>query len=136
MEWIRSNDALLWWLFAGSMVLLLASPISVGWVVLRLPKDYFTRAERGRSRSRMEHPLVWPFLLLAKNLLGAVMLLAGLAMLVTPGQGLLTLVIALMLIDFPGKYHLERWLVTRPRIWRSINWLRRRAGRTPLERPK
>jgi hypothetical protein len=40
-----------------------------------------------------------------------------------------------MLLDFPGKYRLERWLATRRAVWRSINWLRRRAGREPLQQP-
>ena len=56
-------------------------------------------------------------------------------MLVAPGQGLLTLAAALVLLDFPGKYRLERRLVTQKPVWKSINWLRRRAGREPLERP-
>ena len=42
------------------------------------------------------------------------------------------MVIGLVLLDFPGKYKLERWLVTRRPVRRSIAWLRRRAGREPL----
>jgi hypothetical protein len=60
---------------------------------------------------------------------------AGLVMLVVPGQGLLTLAVGLMLMDFPGKFRLERWLATRGPVWRSLNWLRKRARRPPLERP-
>ena len=56
-------------------------------------------------------------------------------MLVTPGQGVLTIVVGMLLFDFPGKFRLERWLVTRPTVWRSINWLRERAGREPSQTP-
>jgi hypothetical protein len=56
-------------------------------------------------------------------------------MLLVPGQGLLTIAVGLMLVDFPGKFRFERWLAVRPPVWRSINWLRKRAGRGPLERP-
>jgi hypothetical protein len=70
-----------------------------------------------------------------KNALGIVLVVAGLVMLIVPGQGLLTIAVGLMLIDFPGKYRLERWLATRRPVWRSINWLRKRAGRAPLSRP-
>jgi hypothetical protein len=73
--------------------------------------------------------------LVGKNLLGAVLIVAGLLMLVVPGQGLLTIAVGLALTDFPGKFRLERWIVKRPSVWRTINWLRRRAGREPLERP-
>ncbi len=71
----------------------------------------------------------------AKNLLGGVLVVLGLVMLLTPGQGLLTLLIGLMLMNFPGKYRLERWLVTRPGVLRALNWLRARQGHQPLEAP-
>jgi len=58
--------------------------------------------------------------------------MAGIVMLVLPGQGILTIVIGLMLSNFPGKYRLERWLVMRPRVLRTINWLRQRSKRNPL----
>jgi UPF0716 family protein affecting phage T7 exclusion len=68
-----------------------------------------------------------------KNLLGVTLMIAGLAMLVIPGPGLLTVLIGFLLVDFPGKYKLERWLVARPAIRRPIDWLRKRAGRMPLQ---
>jgi hypothetical protein len=70
--------------------------------------------------------------LIAKNLAGVTLLAAGLVMLLTPGQGLLTIVVGITLINFPGKMRFERWLATRPPVWRSINWLRERAGRDDL----
>jgi hypothetical protein len=57
---------------------------------------------------------------------------AGIAMLVLPGQGLLTILIGFLMLDFPGKYRVEKWLVSRRRLLGAINWLRRRAGRVPL----
>ena len=53
-------------------------------------------------------------------------------MLFIPGQGLLTIAIGLLLVDFPGKYRLERWLISRRPIIRVVNWMRRRAGRTEI----
>ena len=47
-------------------------------------------------------------------------------------QGLLTILIGIMLTDFPGKYKLERWLVRKRPVLTSINWLRQRAGKSPL----
>jgi len=60
------------------------------------------------------------------------MALAGIAMLVLPGQGILAILGGIELMDFPGKYRLERWIVSRPAVLRSVNWLRRRMGRPPL----
>jgi hypothetical protein len=74
-------------------------------------------------------------LLAIKNLLGIFLIVAGLVMLLVPGQGLLTIAVGLVLTDFPGKFHLQRWIVARKSVWRSIGWLRKRTGKPPLERP-
>ena len=136
LQSLSEYQVLLWWTFAISLALLLLTPIAVAWVVVQLPKDYFTAKKRRRARWLKKYPALRPAMVIAKNFLGIVLALAGLVMLVVPGQGLLTLVAGLMLIDFPGKYQLERWLATRPPAWRSINWLRKRAGREPLQRPE
>ena len=53
-------------------------------------------------------------------------------MLVLPGQGVLTILIGVMFINFPGKYRLERWVVMRDPVLKTINRLRQRAGHPPL----
>jgi hypothetical protein len=64
-----------------------------------------------------------------------ILILLGLLMLVLPGQGLVTLLVGLMVLDFRGKRALEQRLVARPGVLRFINGLRSRAGRAPLEMP-
>ena len=71
-------------------------------------------------------------MVIGKNVLGAIFVVAGLIMLVLPGQGIFTILIGIMLLDFPGKYRLERWIVARRPVLQSINWLRQRAGRAAL----
>jgi Putative transmembrane protein (PGPGW) len=67
-----------------------------------------------------------------KNLIGGVFVLAGIVMLVLPGQGVLTIMLGIALMNFPGKFQLERWIVSRgPTLW-FINRLRRRRGRPAL----
>ena len=136
VDWLKSYDVLLWWLFAASVALFLLTPIVVAWIVVRLPKDYFTSRRRRPAGWPEKYPALRPVIVVAKNVLGLVLVVAGLVMLVVPGQGMLTLAVGLMLVDFPGKFRLERWLATRPPVWRAINWLRSRAGREPLERPE
>ena len=70
-----------------------------------------------------------------KNLLGAALVVLGLLMLVTPGQGQVTLLAGLLLMNFPGKYRLERAVVSREGVMRALNWFRRRSGRPPFEPP-
>jgi hypothetical protein len=48
---------------------------------------------------------------------------------------MLTLLAGLLLMNFPGKYQLERWLVTRPGVLRALNWLRGRQGHAPFDHP-
>ena len=67
-----------------------------------------------------------------KNLVGGILLLGGIAMLVLPGQGLLTMLIGVSLMDFPGKRAIERKLVSRPLILQAINRVRQRFDRPPL----
>jgi hypothetical protein len=128
-------EALLWWGSGFSLVMLVATLIGVPWVVARLPKDYFNQPERAVWRLSGDEP--WFALILGgvKNAVGAVLVLLGLVMLVTPGQGLLTLLAGLLLMNFPGKYQLERWLVRRPGVMAALNWLRGRGGHPPFDPP-
>lgn len=133
LEWVREHDTLMWCLGAFSVLTVVGTPVVVGWLVARLPSDYFSAPRRRAIAGRS--PLGTVLLIVAKNLLGVLVVLAGVAMLVLPGQGLLTILIGLGLLDFPGKYMVERWLVTRPGIRRAVDWLRRRAGREPFDLP-
>ena len=128
-------QAIMWWSFAASAALFVLTPLAVLWIVVRLPVDYFAAKRRPNDDGPLP-AMLRPVLIVAKNVAGFVLVVAGLVMLVVPGQGLLTIVIGLMLLDFPGKFRLERWLVTRPKVWQSINWLRRRAGHEELKRPE
>lgn len=134
-QWAEANTAVLWWIFGISLVLLLISPLVAGWLIVRLPTDYFDKPERRPLSSWDKQPTLRVALLVAKNLAGAILLLVGIIMIVTPGQGLLTILMGLVLLDFPGKYELQRKLVARSGVWRSINWLRKRAGKSELKRP-
>ena len=70
--------------------------------------------------------------LVLKNIMGFTLLLAGIAMLVLPGQGLLSILMGLVLMDYPGKFHLEQKIVSRPKLMQFINWLRRKQKQPPL----
>lgn len=105
----------------ASLAMMIGSLLLLPHVVARLPANYFQR--RGSPRTRYR---------LAKNLLGSVLLLAGVAMLLLPGQGILTLLVSLILLDFPGKRRLERRIVRLPRVLSALNSIRRRRGRDPL----
>ena len=54
-------------------------------------------------------------------------------MLVLPGQGLFTIIIGLMLSNYPGKYSIEKKFITIPSVLKSINWLRKKSNKPPLK---
>jgi hypothetical protein len=128
-------ELLLVWAGGLSLLGMVGAVVGVPWVVARLPSDYFNQPRRAVWREWGGEP--WFALVLGgiKNLVGALLVLLGLVMLVTPGQGLLTLLVGLLLMNFPGKYRLERWLVGRRGVLTALNWLRRRGGHPPFEPP-
>ena len=132
IEWIQSNETIVWWLVASSAFTFLASLILVPMFVVRIPADYFSHKKRHHKRPEKYPPVIRVIVLVIKNVLGLILFCAGILMLVLPGQGLFTMFIGMMMVNFPGKYKLERWIVERGPILKSINWLRRRAGHDPL----
>jgi len=70
-----------------------------------------------------------------KNVLALVLIVLGIAMLVLPGQGILAILLGVMLGDFPGKLKLQHWILARPKVMNSLNWLRRKFRKPPLDRP-
>jgi hypothetical protein len=116
-----------------SAVTFVASLLGVPYFLTRLPADYFSRNSQSGLGIRTRRSLVRVALRCLQNLLGFALLVLGVAMLVLPGQGLLTIFAGLLLMDFPGKRRFERWIITRSAVLRGINSLRRRAGYPPLE---
>ena len=122
----------LWWITVASLLSAIATLLAMPWVVTRLPEDYFNHPERESWRVSNSEPLLALLLGLLKNAVGAVLLCLGAVMLFTPGQGILTILAGLLLMNFPGKFRLERWLVQRPGVLKSLNWLRTRRGKAPF----
>jgi len=132
LDWIQANETLLSWLVVVSVVTFLVSLIAIPWIVVRIPADYFSHAARHRTSWADRHPAVRYTLLIMKNVLGLILILAGMVMLVLPGQGLLSIAIGIMLMNFPGKYKLECWIVNHKLVLQLINWFRQRAHCPPL----
>jgi hypothetical protein len=128
-------ETLLWWASGLSLLALVGTLIGVPWVVARLPRDYFNQSHRAVWRLSSDEPWYALAIGILKNILGALLVLLGAVMLVTPGQGLLTLLVGLLLMNFPGKYQLERWLVGRRGVLPALNWLRRRSDQPPFDPP-
>jgi uncharacterized membrane protein SpoIIM required for sporulation len=128
--WSRYQQEI-WMLGIASAAMLVISAMVIPYLVVRLPVDFYAENNR-RRRLFQDRPILRSLFLTVKNTLGGCLLVAGIFMLVLPGQGILTILAALALLDFPGKRKLEMSILHRPAVLKSINWLRRRAGREPL----
>jgi hypothetical protein len=116
------------------VVSFVAGVVGVPLFFSRLPADYFSgRERRALGLESPKRPAVAVVLRALKNLLGFILILCGIAMIVLPGQGLLTIVVGIFFVDFPGKRRFERWLLAKGPVLRAINGLRRRAGKPALE---
>lgn len=138
-EWLASRlpEWVTGWHILGLSVVLAVSMAAisatiVGVVLARLPADYFVNPEAQRPLDR--HPVLKVLVILTRNTFGYFLIVLGILLSLpgVPGQGLLTVLMGVMLIDFPGKHRFLRWIITRRIVLRSVNRLRVRAGRPPL----
>ena len=132
-----SRPELLWLLGGLSLITFFGTLLILPLILIRIPTDYFL--EKGkvrRKRTELPYRLLRLLILVIKNLIGAVLILMGLIMLFTPGQGVLTLLAGFLLMNFPGKRRLEISLISRNSIYHGINRIRKKAGKAALIRPE
>ncbi len=123
------------WLVTASAISLTVGLLLVPVFINRIPVDYFSHSHRHRLSASTRHPFIQLLIVGSKNLLGIVFVVAGLLMLFLPGQGLLTLLAGLIIMNYPGKFALEGWLIQRPYVLPAINWLRTKYHHPPLLAP-
>jgi len=132
-NFIETNEHLVEWMMLAAAAMFLVTLAVVPFLIIRLPSDYFTHSRRLRQDLDPRHPAVRVIFIVVKNVIGGLLIAVGIAMLVLPGQGLLTIVIGLTLVDFPGKYRVEQAVVRQHTVHRAIDWIRTKAGKPPLE---
>jgi hypothetical protein len=117
------------------MVAFIATLAVIPLLVVRIPEDYFINEHRLPWPWSQRHPALHVFLIVLKNLLGLFFLASGFLMLFMPGQGIITMLLGLTFMNFPGKRRLEKAVIRQRAVYRSINWLRVRRKRAPLQVP-
>ena len=120
----------------GAIIFLATFLISLGivtFILVRLPPDYF---QQTTERKFLNQRQGWVRIAatVGKNILGVILILIGIVLSLpgVPGQGILTILLGVMLLDFPGKRRLEEKIVSRPKVRESINRLRHKFGKPPL----
>ena len=130
LEMFEAYRSLIIWFGSISLFIFLFSLLTIKWLVALIPEDYFIN--RKASKMRSSNPTLWYIVLIIKNVVGYSLVLGGIMMLVLPGQGVFTIIIGLMLSNYPGKYSIERKFIAIPSILKSINWLRQKSNKPPL----
>ncbi len=133
MEFIDTHENLLFGLTLVSIMSFIASILLIPWMVTQIPADYFTHPKRQRYLCCQKPKMVRFMFIFLKNILGVILILGGIALLLLPGQGILTILIGLIIMDFPYKYKVEIWIIKHPFVLRAINKLRAKAKQRPLQ---
>ncbi len=114
-----------------SIISFIGSLITIPWILIRLPVDYFDMRVP-RHWMRDHHPVLRIVGLIVKNCVGVVFILVGFLMLFLPGQGILTMLIGISFLDFPGKRRLEARIVKHHALSKAINSLRHKFNKPPF----
>lgn len=134
-QWLTEHQELIQQIGNVSLVVLAITVVALPAVVMKLPEDYFVNETREPASQTRKHPILWNIISFAKNVLGVFLILVGIAMLVLPGQGTVTILIGLAISNFPGKYKLERRIASQPAVGATLNKLREFTGTPPLLMP-
>jgi hypothetical protein len=120
----------------GALLFVVTFAISlavVSFILVKIPPDYF-QEDRPHEFWSGRHPAIRLLGIIGKNLLGVLLVALGILMSIpgVPGQGILTILLGIMLLDFPGRQNLERRIVSQSRVLKNVNKLRHRFGKPEL----
>jgi hypothetical protein len=125
-----SLRAVIAWGFFASLALLLLSIVLTVLLLVRLPADSFVDNPRSTGE-----PAKGVAVRIGKNIFGWLLIVIGLILSIpgVPGQGIMTVLLGLLLVEFPGRRALIRRILRRKMFRRSIDRIRIRFGSRPLE---
>lgn len=135
-EWLQQLWESLTWsrIIWGTIITIISVIISYGAIVIgmiKIPADYFSSAYVKKLNSDKHFSIRWTALII-KNIVGFFMVIAGIIMLFTPGPGIPTILLGLIMMDIPGKRPIEARLIQRPMVLSAVNDLRAKYNKPPL----
>jgi len=124
-------EAYIGFIVTVSALIFVASLILTPFLVSKIPQDYFTNLKYQRlDVKHLGHVIV----VVARSIVGFILVLLGFVMLFTPGQGILAIIVGLFLLEFPGKKRLEHKIIENEVTFKALNWMRGKFGEPPLDR--
>ncbi|WP_458777283.1 PGPGW domain-containing protein [Desulforhopalus sp. 52FAK] len=130
----RDFNGLLIWLPAISLLTFVLSLLLLPYMIRKIPSNYFLTLSSTPAKA-IDYDIKFLFFFLLRNIFGCFLLLSGVIMLFLPGQGLITIFVSLLLIDFPFKRRLITFLIVQKKIQNSINWIRKKTNKPPINWP-
>jgi len=129
-SWLSQHSTSVVVLGILSVALLITTLMATPWLLAKLPDDYFARPPKHivYSPGRMIFSTL-------KTLVGFAIICIGFVMMLTPGPGLVFLVLGLALCEFPGKHQLLIKFIDQPQVFSALNWIRKKADKPPFISP-
>ena len=118
-------------LFFASLAISFAA---IGVVMVKIPAHYFSSQYERDFLPDSPWLVKWSAVIL-KNILGLILIGIGIILSLpgVPGQGILTILLGLIMMDIPGKRPIEAKIISRPPVLAAVNKLRAKYGKPPLE---
>jgi len=113
----------------------IGTALLVPFLIILLPTDYFLKKKMRKSFDSIASCFLFYLVFILKNTAGIILFFCGFILLFMPGQGLLTILLSLVLLDFPGKWKLQKKFIRRKKVSAAVNWIRRRGGRPEFSIP-
>ncbi len=135
-RWLDAHEHLVWIMSLSSILMFFGTMAGLAITIVFLPSGHFVKENDKSLFINVKNPWLRILYRILKNAIGLLFIVAGIAMLLLPGQGLLALLVGLSLTDFPGKRRVIRFIVKRKAVIESANWLRKKFDRSPLQEPR
>ena len=102
-------------------------------VMVKIPANYFSSHYVQDFLPGSPWIVRW-VAVVAKNLFGVFLVALGIILSLpgVPGQGILTILLGIIMLDIPGKRPLEARIIQRPSVLSAINNLRAKFNKPPL----
>lgn len=116
-----------------SLALSVVGIVMVLMMILWMPEDHFVTQKKLSAHAPPAWRVAW---LCFRYTLGLALLGLGVIMIITPGPGLISILLGLSLMDLPGKQQLLRRGLRLKSVRGSLNWIRRKFDKPPLRFPR
>ncbi len=135
-DWVARFWASLTWgmILWGLLFSVITIAASYGLIIIgmiKIPADYFSSSYVREINTDNHFSVRWAAFVV-KNTIGFLLVIAGIIMIFTPGPGVPTILLGLIMMDVPGKRPLEAKLIQRPMVLSAVNELRAKYNKPPL----